>query len=57
MHFSKIEGEGFRVLRDGANVEYDAVLQNKGWHATRVVRLDGPGEDDRRHAHARTPRR
>jgi CspA family cold shock protein len=37
-HYSKIDGEGFRVLKDGANVTYDAALGDKGWHATRIVR-------------------
>lgn len=37
-HYSKIDGEGFRVLKDGASVTYDAVLGDKGWHATRIVR-------------------
>lgn len=41
-HFSSIEGQGYRVLRDGSRVEYDAVETPKGWHATRVVRLDEP---------------
>lgn len=37
-HYSKIEGDGFRVLNDGATVIFDAILGEKGWHATRVVR-------------------
>lgn len=57
-HFSVIEGEGFRILRDGSNVQYDAVLGGKGWHATRVVRLD-PVEVSvaGRRSYSRTPRR
>jgi cold shock protein len=35
-HFSVIEGDGFRVLRDGSKVHYDAVKGPKGWRATRV---------------------
>jgi len=42
VHFSRIEGEGFRVLRDGATVTYDAELGEKGWQASRVVRHDEP---------------
>lgn len=38
VHFTVIEGDGFRVLRDGATVEYDAENSDKGWRATRVVR-------------------
>ncbi len=40
VHYSQIEGEGFRVLTDGARVEYDADRGDKGWHATRVKRLE-----------------
>ncbi len=57
-HFSCIEGQGYRVLRDGSRVEYDAVETPKGWHATRVVRLDEPEvvvRPNRRYS--RTPRR
>ncbi len=39
-HFSVIQGEGFRVLKDGGTVVYDAVKTDKGWKATRVVRSD-----------------
>ena len=38
VHFTVIEGDGFRVLRDGASVEYDAENSDKGWRATRVAR-------------------
>lgn len=40
VHFSQIEGEGFRILADGAAVRYDAEHGAKGWHATRVVRIE-----------------
>jgi len=40
VHFSQIEGEGFRILSDGARVRYDAEKGDKGWHATRVIRLE-----------------
>lgn len=57
-HFSAIEGDGFRVLKDGAPVLYDAVLTEKGWHATRVVRQDQPEiHVKRQRGYARTPRR
>ena len=57
-HFSCIEGAGYRILRDNSRVEYDAVETPKGWHATRVVRLDEPDivvRPNRRYS--RTPRR
>ncbi|GIW74179.1 MAG: hypothetical protein KatS3mg103_0701 [Phycisphaerales bacterium] len=37
MHYSVIEGAGYRQLRDGSTVEYDAQLTDKGWKATRVL--------------------
>ncbi|MFM9996172.1 MAG: cold shock domain-containing protein [Phycisphaerales bacterium] len=37
VHFSVIQGEGFRVLKDGAPVVYDALRGDKGWKATRVA--------------------
>ena len=59
-HFSKIEGDGFRVLKDGTEVIYDAERGPKGWHATRIVRADA-GETDSdassKRTYARTPRR
>ncbi|VAX35929.1 Cold shock protein of CSP family [hydrothermal vent metagenome] len=36
VHYSCIEGDGFRVLKDGAAVVYDAEESGKGWKATRV---------------------
>ena len=30
VHYSKIQGDGFRVLKDGANVQYDAEVTDKG---------------------------
>ncbi len=72
VHYTCIEGAGFRVLRDGASVRYDAAKTDKGWHASRVVRLEDPAPADapaggasgavpavepgKRH-YARTPRR
>jgi CspA family cold shock protein len=59
VHFSVIEGDGFRVLKDGSTVRYDAARSDKGWKATRVVR--GEESPDVRvtmkRQYARTPRR
>jgi cold shock protein len=38
VHFSVIDGDGFKVLRDGARVVYDAANGDKGWKATKVRR-------------------
>jgi CspA family cold shock protein len=58
-HYSVIEGDGFRVLKDGAHVRYDAVKTDKGWKAVRVSR---PPEGVEivvvaRKGYTRTPRR
>lgn len=37
VHFSVIDASGYRQLRDGATVEYDATKTENGWKATRVV--------------------
>jgi len=39
-HYTTIEGEGFRVLKDSSTVIYDAVNTDKGWKATRIRRMD-----------------
>ena len=39
-HYSVIQGDGFRALRDGSTVEYDAERGDKGWKATRIVRTE-----------------
>jgi cold shock protein len=42
VHFTVIQGDGFRVLKDGCRVHYDAAKGDKGWKATKVTRIDGP---------------
>lgn len=55
VHYSVISGPGYRSLRDGTTVEYDAKRTEKGWKATRVVRLSSV-ETPKRHSAPRTPR-
>lgn len=59
-HFSVIEGDGFRVLKDGSHVKYSAECGDKGWRATRVVRIETEEDEAeisvRRRGYARTPR-
>jgi len=43
VHFSSIEGEGFRALKDGEQVEYEPTQGNKGLMAVNVRRLAGVG--------------
>jgi CspA family cold shock protein len=58
VHFSQIEGDGFRVLKDNSKVIYNAERGEKGWHATRVRRVDEPEVRVRAVAlQARNPRR
>jgi len=62
-HYTVIEGDGFRVLRDGSKVRYSAERTDKGWKATSVARI--AGDDDEgdaevvvpRRTYSRTPRR
>jgi cold shock protein len=39
VHFSVIEGEGFKSLDEGQEVEYEAVQGPKGLQATKVLKL------------------
>lgn len=60
VHYTKIEGDGFRVLRDGTKVLYDAERGDKGWNASRVIRTEpdpDPATAPARKGYARTPRR
>lgn len=57
VHYSKIEGDGYRVLEDGAEVAYDAEKTDRGWHATRVIRTAPVEVNVRSRKYARTPRR
>jgi CspA family cold shock protein len=38
VHYSVIEGQGYKVLSDGEEVEYEAVDGPKGPQASRVLR-------------------
>lgn len=61
VHFTVIEGDGFRVLRDGSSVVYDAEKSDKGWRSTRVVHVPTDEESPEvvvpRRTYSRTPRR
>jgi CspA family cold shock protein len=39
VHYSQIQGDGFRSLKDGETVNYDLVQGDKGWQARTVQRL------------------
>lgn len=59
VHFSVIEGEGFRVLKDGSKIIYSAEETDRGWKATAVKRVEEEPEVmiTRRRNYTRTPRR
>jgi CspA family cold shock protein len=42
VHFSSIEGDGFRSLKDGETVEYEQIEGNKGLSALKVKRALAP---------------
>lgn len=57
-HYSVIQGDGFRVLKDGSQVIYDALKTDKGWKATKVMRPpDSPEVMIPRRGYTRSPRR
>lgn len=41
VHFSAIEGEGFKSLTEGQEVEFEMVQGPKGPQATRVAKVKG----------------
>lgn len=41
VHYSVIESEGFKTLKDGEEVEYEIKEGPKGLHASRVQRVGG----------------
>lgn len=41
VHYSSIEGEGFRTLRDGETVEYELDESQRGPQARSVRRIQG----------------
>lgn len=42
VHYSSIEGDGFRSLKDGEKVEYEEAGGSKGLHALHVKRIAAP---------------
>ncbi len=40
VHYSQIQGDGFRSLKDGETVDYELSEGDKGWQAQTVQRLE-----------------
>lgn len=57
VHYTQIDGQGFRVLKDGASVRYSATNGEKGWHATKVTRLGPEIKTRPMPGYSRSPRR
>jgi len=45
VHFSSIQGDGFRTLKDGEPVQYEILRGDKGLHARDVRRLKDVEEE------------
>lgn len=39
VHYSQIQGDGFRSLKDGEEVDYELIQGEKGWQARTVTRV------------------
>ncbi len=51
VHYTVIEGEGFRRLRDGEQVEYEIEKGPKGLLASKVKRLSPPSPGETKPAY------
>lgn len=40
VHYSQIQGDGFRTLKDGEEVTYELVHGDKGWQARTVFHAE-----------------
>lgn len=40
VHYSQIDGDGFRSLKDGESVDYELVESDKGWQARSVTAVE-----------------
>lgn len=46
VHFSSIQGDGFRSLKDGETVDYEQIEGSKGLLAQQVRRQPKPGANE-----------
>lgn len=45
VHYSQIQTDGFKLLKDGEEVEYDLVESAKGFQAQAIKRLNPPPDE------------
>ena len=48
VHYSVIESEGFKTLKDGEEVIYELSEGDKGLHAAKVVRVNAPARQPKK---------
>lgn len=46
VHYTSITGDGFRVLKDGEEVDYEMVKGDKGYQARNVIRPGAKSTQD-----------
>lgn len=44
VHFSAVQGEGFKTLAEGEEVEFEVVSGTRGPQASNVARVNAPAE-------------
>ena len=55
IHYSVIESEGYKTLKDGEEVEYELADGDKGLHAAKVVRIHHPKDKEKKTSEAVAP--
>ncbi len=46
VHYRSIQGDGYKTLSEGQQVEYIQTKSEKGWQAAEVSKVDGDDDDD-----------